>query len=270
MAWTKSKTAVVAAIVVVLAAGTTIITVKELQEHKTYSWEVPKAAFGLFYKTPAQIEIVPTKFSTNGQWVCDSGRGAMGIAQPLKDIIQIAYMKDNLRTVIVTDLPSEKYDFFAKLSDKSDSEEPPSWATALQKMITKKFGVKGHLEMRATDVLLLQYRNRDVQGFKPADSLRKSMKLREGTAIRPANGQFAAFNQPLSTLNSFLERRLNSPIVDRTGLTNEYDFILKWDEPDSKQPNPEGLRQSLGDQLGLELISTNMPIEMLVVDKANR
>ena len=35
-----------------------------------------------------------------------------------------------------------------------------------------------------------------------------------------------------------------------------------------EHPNPEGLKQAVFDQLGLEIIPTNMPIEMLVVEKA--
>jgi uncharacterized protein (TIGR03435 family) len=65
-----------------------------------------------------------------------------------------------------------------------------------------------------------------------------------------------------------LEADLQIPVVDQTGLTNEYDFSLRWDGPDSRQPDSEGLKQALLDQLGLELVPTNMPIEMLVVTKA--
>src|SRR5277367_640003 len=45
MAWTNAKTAIVASVVVLLAAGTTTVTVKEIQEHKAYPWEVPRADF---------------------------------------------------------------------------------------------------------------------------------------------------------------------------------------------------------------------------------
>src|SRR5579862_1802730 len=93
MAWSQVKTAVVARTVVLLAAGTTTVTIKEIQEHKTYSWQVPKADFAVLYKTPAQLKIVPTKFDRNGGTVCDEGRGAMGIAQSVEEIIHFAYEK---------------------------------------------------------------------------------------------------------------------------------------------------------------------------------
>ncbi len=54
MAWTKVKAAIVASTVVLLAAGTTTVTVKEIQKYKTYSWQVPRASFDVLYKdTPS-------------------------------------------------------------------------------------------------------------------------------------------------------------------------------------------------------------------------
>ena len=271
MAWTKMKTAIVVGVGVLLAAGTTTITIKEIQDHRTYPWQVSKADFSVFYKMQPMVKIVPTKFSEDGSWCCDSSRGAMGIAQPLKEIIQVAYQEDKLRTVVVGDLPAGKYDFIAKLVPPEEPRKnvptDTNWTAELQKEIRKKFGRIGRRELRDADVLLLEYKNPAAHGFQPADSLRRSMKLGKGTAVRPGPGQFAAFNQPLDTLTSFLERRLQIPIVDRTGLTNEFDFIIKWEEPDPKQPDNEALKRALSNQLGLELVPSRESIEMLVVEK---
>src|ERR1035437_4050080 len=59
MAWTKAKTAVVAGVVVLLAAGTTIVTVKEIQEHRTFPI-VPGQSVGKVHKgmTAEQVEAV--------------------------------------------------------------------------------------------------------------------------------------------------------------------------------------------------------------------
>jgi uncharacterized protein (TIGR03435 family) len=64
-----------------------------------------------------------------------------------------------------------------------------------------------------------------------------------------------------------LERYFNITIFDQTGLTDTYDFAVKWNEPDPKQKNFEGLKQALRDQLGLELMSSRAPLEMLVLEK---
>jgi uncharacterized protein (TIGR03435 family) len=64
-----------------------------------------------------------------------------------------------------------------------------------------------------------------------------------------------------------LEDHFKIPVIDQTGLTNQFDIDLKWDEADYRHPNLESLTPALLDQLGLALVPTNMPIEMLVVGK---
>jgi len=267
MAWTKIKTAVVAAAVVLLAAGATTFTVKEIERHrKMYDWEVPQADFGVFYQAQRQVTIVPTKFNTNGNWCSDGSRGAMGIAQPLSEIIQVAWEKDRLRTVFTSDLPTNRYDFLAKLTDPpaphKNPASNPNWTTALQAEIARQFGIQGSLQMHPADVLVLQPVVSGVHGFK------LSHTMPNGRAMRPTPGDYAFFEQPVSSLTSLLEHHLKIPIVDQSGLSEKYDFTIQWDEPDPKQPNPDGLKQALRDQLGLELVATNMPIEMLVVNRA--
>ena len=189
----------------------------------------------------------------------------MGIAQPLKEIIQAAYQKDELRTVVVADLTTDKYDFFAKLvppqEPHKDTPQVGKWAVELQKEITRKFGIKGNLETRKTDVLVLMPNRTGVRGFKISHT------MPGGYASKNGSGSMSCFEQPVSSLVRDLERKFRMPIIDRTGLTERYDFALKWNEPDRKQPNLEGLKQALHDQLGLELVPTNMPIEMLVVER---
>jgi uncharacterized protein (TIGR03435 family) len=267
MAWTKAKTAIAVSAGILFAAGTTTVTVKAIQEHRTYPWQVPKADFGVLYSMPAAVKIVPTKFAENGNWCCDGSRGAMGIAQPLKEIIQIAYRQDQLHTVVNADLPTNRYDFIAKLVAPMESRkimpQNKNWATELQKEITKKFGLAGRLEMRETRVLALQPGSTGTHGFKVSHSMPdgRAMEVR-------LSGGCSFYEQPVEVLISFLQQRFQVPVVDQTGLKQEYDFSLAWDEPDPKHPNLDGLKQALHDQLGLELVLTNLPIEMLVVEKS--
>jgi uncharacterized protein (TIGR03435 family) len=266
MAWTKAKTAIVAGVGILLAAGTTTITIKEIQEHKIYPWQVPKADFGVFYKMPAAIKIVPTKFADDGGWCGDGGRGAMGIAQPLKEIIQVAYQKDKLRTVIVASLPAGKYDFIAKLvgprEPHKNTPADTNWTVELQNEIKRKFGIIGRLEKRKADVMVLKAGSAGIRGF----TISHTMPNGHARTDEPGNSAF--FEQPVSTLIGVLEHNFQLPIVDQTGLTEAYDYALKWNEADPKHPNLDGLKQALQDQLGLEIVLTNMPIEMLVVEKA--
>ena len=227
----------------------------------TYSWQVAKADFGIFYKTAAQIKIVPTKFNKDGGMVCDERVGAMGIAQPLKEIIQTAYGKNKLRTVVSTELPTTKYDFFAKLPGKN-LVAPTPWTEAFQKEIKNQFGLVGELELKVSPVLVLKIKPESTHRFE------QSNMMQNGIATTQQSGQFSCFEQPISTLDSYLEQYFKTPIVDQTGLTNNYDYTITWDEPIPDKQNPAGLKQALLDKLGLELVSTNEPIEMLVIKKS--
>jgi uncharacterized protein (TIGR03435 family) len=60
---------------------------------------------------------------------------------------------------------------------------------------------------------------------------------------------------------------LGIPVIDQTGLTNNFDIDLKWKQSNWREPNPDGLKQAVLDQLGLELAPSREPIEMLVVEK---
>jgi uncharacterized protein (TIGR03435 family) len=63
-----------------------------------------------------------------------------------------------------------------------------------------------------------------------------------------------------------LENYFKVPVVDQTGLTNRFDIFLTWDQSDRRHFNVQGLKQALLDQLGLELVPTNLPVKMLVVE----
>jgi uncharacterized protein (TIGR03435 family) len=65
-------------------------------------------------------------------------------------------------------------------------------------------------------------------------------------------------------LSGILESTFGIPAVDHTNLKGNYDINIKWQEN-----NLTDLKQVLLNQLGLELVPTNMPIEMLVVEKSN-
>jgi uncharacterized protein (TIGR03435 family) len=75
-------------------------------------------------------------------------------------------------------------------------------------------------------------------------------------------------DEPISRMGDFLNSASQIPIIDQTDMTNHYSIDLKWEE-DGRDPQHKALQKVLLDQLGVELVPTNMPIEMLVVEKAN-
>jgi uncharacterized protein (TIGR03435 family) len=83
----------------------------------------------------------------------------------------------------------------------------------------------------------------------------------------PVSSQlFRGWNEPMVGLAIGLENEANVPIINATGLTNRFDFDLNCSQIDLANKNWDKVNQAL-DRLGLELVPTNMPIEMLVVEK---
>ena len=77
----------------------------------------------------------------------------------------------------------------------------------------------------------------------------------------------------MSRFAEVLSRQMDLPVVDRTGLTGAFNLKLEW-MPETSKPDPTDSRPSvftaLQQQLGLRLESRKTPIEMLVIDHAER
>jgi uncharacterized protein (TIGR03435 family) len=60
-------------------------------------------------------------------------------------------------------------------------------------------------------------------------------------------------------------------VVDRTGLSGEWDFDLKWNpDPASTDTERPSIFTALQEQLGLKLEATTGPVDVLVVDRVER
>ena len=254
MAWTKAKTAVVVGVGVLLAAGTATVTVEKIEQHKAdESWRVRPFDSRVLEWMPPQVEILPAKLSHGGGYGHGRNGKMMGTGVGVENIVQTAYGFGYMaRTILATELPKNKYyDFMASL--------PSGNAEALQQEIEKQFGVVARRETIETNVLLLTVKYPNAQGLRPS-------KTRDGSSqLRMQPGQFSSVNTPISDLTANLENLLQIPVIDQTGIANKFDIDLKWNRND---PQHNSLKQVLTDQLGLELVLTNLPIEMLVVEKA--
>jgi uncharacterized protein (TIGR03435 family) len=57
-------------------------------------------------------------------------------------------------------------------------------------------------------------------------------------------------------------------VIDETGLTDSYDFVLHWNGNLNLKDQNKDIERALKEQLGLELMPDRRPLEMLVVEKA--
>ncbi|HEY7392890.1 MAG TPA: TIGR03435 family protein, partial [Bryobacteraceae bacterium] len=104
--------------------------------------------------------------------------------------------------------------------------------------------------------------------------------------MRGAPGLLSGQGVGMPQLAASLSGPAGRPVIDKTGLTGLYNFELKW-TPDSPQvapgplppgvppppppdPNAPSLFTALPEQLGLRLESQKAPVEILVIDHAEK
>ena len=253
MAWTKAKTAVVIGASLLLAAGTTTMTVKEIMSYRSYPWQTQRLSSDLLSRLPAQVRIVPTKFPRSSPATVSSNEKVVGIGHPVEDILLVAYDQPSAtRMVSASALPDDKYDFIANLPQNSHR--------GLQRELNRQFGLSASRQSRLTDVLRLTVKNAGASGLRPSHS--------QNGSADSSDVQFNCVNQPISSLITMLENQLKVPVIDETGLTGGFDINLSWDQADFQQSAPEALKQALLEQLGLELTPAKQAIDMLVVQQS--
>jgi uncharacterized protein (TIGR03435 family) len=191
--------------------------------------------------------------------VGNRGDNWVGVGQPTVQIARVAWGWRPGRILFTSDPPKERYDFISTL--------PHDSGLALQQELKKKLGYDGHLETKDMDVLLLKVRRPGAPGLLPA---------RPGWSDYIGMGLYHCDNAPLSSnsgwypgIARFLEDYFKKPIIDQTGVTQHFYIDLHWNERADSNPDHNVLRQALLDQLGLELVPARMPVEMLVLNKAD-
>ena len=86
-------------------------------------------------------------------------------------------------------------------------------------------------------------------------------------------GRIRVRGGPIASLVYCLSEGLaGRPVVDKTGLTGDYDIVLDW-TPDDQLSTPDAgptLFTALEEQIGLKLVPSSGPVETFVVDHVER
>ena len=266
MAWTKAKMVVAVGVGVLLAAGTTTIAVKQIQQYvnKDYLWQLERIDSNIFDKVPQLVRMLPAKFpKSGGTGVSMEDGRSIGIGYSIGEIFLLAYGGNGVRMIYAANFPTdrfenEKHDYITSLHT-----EPTH---GLQRELQHQFGLVGKFVTVETNVYLLQ--------IKQANQNLRLANKHDTSSTSTGNGAIVFKNTPLPKLTGVLEGLFRIPIINRTGLTNNFNFALHWNQYGEKvgnqfpnYPNPVGLKQALTDQLGLELVPSREPVEMLVVER---
>jgi uncharacterized protein (TIGR03435 family) len=95
----------------------------------------------------------------------------------------------------------------------------------------------------------------------------------EGVRSQQGPRQIKAWGTPMSSLAQMLISVVSAPVTDHTGLQGQYNFSLEFapllDAPRENEPLGD-IFAVLQQQLGLKLVATKGPVEMLVIDKVEK
>jgi uncharacterized protein (TIGR03435 family) len=264
------------------------------------SQQSPDAAPSYEYEVAS---IKPNKSGTNMIRVMFTPNGLDATNATLEMLIRAAYgIEENQISGGPSWLKSDHYDLDAKMDSPtadalhklSQDQSRLARQHMLQALLADRFKLAVHHDSKELSIyaLVVAKNGPKLQQAKPGDTYPNGIKGPDGTArpgmMRMGRGQLTGQALPLSELARLLTAQLDRTVVDKTGLTGNYDFSLQW-TPDESQgamfrgpdTGPQGsapsadssgpsLFTALQEQLGLKLESQKGPVEIYVIDHAEK
>jgi len=139
----------------------------------------------------------------------------------------------------------------------------------LQSLLADRFQLVIRREQRqvAGYALLTAAKRPKMEPAKPGE---------KGQSVRSHNGRLTAVNSTMQTLAGHLSAAIEKPVADHTGLTGGFNFELDWmperlsAKPEASSDSGPSIFTALQEQLGLKLESAQVPIQVIVIDRAER
>jgi uncharacterized protein (TIGR03435 family) len=240
--------------------------------------------------------IKPNKSGDAGFCICGP-RADRLVNVPLDVIITWAF---GVRKDQVLDLPAwagaERFDIVTKSPD-GQSPNMQQTMRMMQSLLADRFNLKFHADNREGPIYALVVARRDGRlGPKlKANTVDCAAYLAEkraagqvvvanGLGDAPLCGPMVASDRfvkasakPIENLANALARQVGRPVIDRTGLTGNFDYNLEWSPDLSATPSPDvsgapanagvPLVTALQEQLGLKLDSARGPNQVIVIDR---
>lgn len=180
-------------------------------------------------------------------------------AAELRQIIGLAY---GIQRVRVVDGPrwadADQFDIAAKAASPNVTRD--EIRSMLQTLLAERFQLRVHRETKeiATYSLSLAKSGPRFQEAAPGT------KTAVSHGVNPEGVPRTVFQaSSIRTLANMVANILGSPVEDHTGLTGTYDFTVEWlDSGTSLVASME--------QIGLKLEAKKAPVEVLVVDRAEK
>jgi len=241
------------------------------------TWAIPEPPKSMPTDAKPKFDVVTVKPSdpnAPGKLFTVRGRQVMTINTTLNDLVTFAY---SLQTKEILNAPTwmnEKYDI-AGVPDVEGQPSLPQMRMLIADALVQRFGLKFHTEQREMTAYAVT-----VAKGGPKLTVSVAPKNSPGGFGFRGLGDLRVINFTMKEFcHGMQEAVMDKPVVDQTGLTDRYDFTLKW-TPDQSQfasfggappppddPNaPPGLFTALPEQLGLKMDVTKANVDVMVID----
>jgi uncharacterized protein (TIGR03435 family) len=214
----------------------------------------PAARFEVAVIKPSDPGLAPGNYGTTTK----PGRLQMSNATLRRCIMGAYRMGPNLIVGGPEWMDSDHFDINAK------SEAPGAGdgelMDMLQTLLTDRFKLVLHRETRTLPAYV-------VETAKNGPRLKKSEGGEANTNF--GSRSLKATAMTMDRFAEVLSRQMDLPVVNRTGIEGAFDLTLTWTPLDSKDGGPS-IFTAIQEQLGLRLQSQKAPIQVLVIDRAEK
>ena len=168
-------------------------------------------------------------------------------------------------------LETDRYDIVAK-ADGNPTEA--QMKLQVQALLADRFRVKLHHETKELSAYVISLGKSAPKLFPPKEGETHLLRIvpQAGPDQKIASFHVVATRYSLDQLTYVFARQLGGVIVNRTGLDGEFDFTLDL-TPDEHRPTPLDasiMITAMKDQLGLALKYEKTPVDILVIDSAEK
>jgi uncharacterized protein (TIGR03435 family) len=185
----------------------------------------------------------------------------------LADCVSFAYGLTSDSQLVGPDWIKSKelrYDIVAKTAPGTTREQA---LQMMQALLAERFKLALHREQRVLAYYALVVAK---GGSKLPDA--KDARASAPTGVQ-GQLRIVSNRMPMSTVATLLSRYMRAFVVDQTGLPGDFEVRLVWTPDDRPIPDDErgpSVFRAVEEQLGLKLVSHKGPMEVLVIDRAEK
>lgn len=165
-----------------------------------------------------------------------------------------------------------RFDFEAKMDEEtvaefrklSHEQQQEQRQLMLQAVFADRFKLKVHHKIKEMGIyeLVVAKSGCKFKESPPGETQR----------VMTGNGRIVLQAMPLDSVANSLSNETGRIVIDKTGLTGNYDLTLKWTPEQQRTADDSGpsVFTALEEQLGLKLVPAKGPVDTIVVDHIER